>query len=134
MSKRNQGLDNNQSPIFSASKRRKLEHENGQGSISNVPKRKLRHDDYTVGWICPLEVEQIAAAAGSSDTKIAVQIRNDLLFNFTGGGLPGPPAYRLTVSISGGRSSGHKGQFLIARDKTCCVDDVSRRGECWRQA
>jgi hypothetical protein len=22
---------------------------------------KLRHEDYTVGWICPLEVEQIAA-------------------------------------------------------------------------
>jgi nucleoside phosphorylase len=26
-----------------------------------MSKRKLRHEDYTVGWICPLEVEQIAA-------------------------------------------------------------------------
>jgi len=23
--------------------------------------KKLSHEDYTVGWICPLEVEQIAA-------------------------------------------------------------------------
>jgi hypothetical protein len=23
--------------------------------------KKLTHNDYTVGWICPLEVEQIAA-------------------------------------------------------------------------
>jgi nucleoside phosphorylase len=26
-----------------------------------MSKRKLKHEDYTVGWICPLEVEQIAA-------------------------------------------------------------------------
>jgi hypothetical protein len=25
-----------------------------------VSKRKLRHEDYTVGWICPSEVEQVA--------------------------------------------------------------------------
>lgn len=25
------------------------------------PLRRLNHDDYTIGWICPLEVEQIAA-------------------------------------------------------------------------
>jgi nucleoside phosphorylase len=26
-----------------------------------MPTKKLSHEDYTVGWICPLEVEQIAA-------------------------------------------------------------------------
>src|SRR5579859_5584503 len=29
-------------------------------SVSSMSK-KLTHGDYTVGWICPLEVEQIAA-------------------------------------------------------------------------
>src|SRR5271156_5808503 len=43
MSKRNQG------------------HKDNQGSISSVSMRKLKHNDYTVGWICPLEVEQVAA-------------------------------------------------------------------------
>ena len=50
-----------------------------------------------------VEVQQIEAAPGSSETKLALQIRNDLMFNFTGGGLPGPPTYRLKVSISGSR-------------------------------
>jgi nucleoside phosphorylase len=26
-----------------------------------MPRKKLSHEDYTVGWICPLEVEQVAA-------------------------------------------------------------------------
>jgi LPS-assembly lipoprotein len=50
-----------------------------------------------------IEVEQISAAPGSNDPKVAVQMRNDLLFNFTGGGLPTPPAYRLRVVFSGNR-------------------------------
>lgn len=61
MSKRNQELDDNQSAVSSGSKRRKLEHKDSQGPISSVSKRKLKHEDYTVGWICPLEVEQVAA-------------------------------------------------------------------------
>src|SRR5436309_14682502 len=32
-----------------------------EGFILTSPKRKLRPEDYTVGWISPLEVEQIAA-------------------------------------------------------------------------
>lgn len=28
---------------------------------SKMPPKKLSRDDYRVGWICPLEVEQIAA-------------------------------------------------------------------------
>lgn len=28
---------------------------------SSVTMKKLNHEDYTVGWICPLEVELIAA-------------------------------------------------------------------------
>jgi nucleoside phosphorylase len=58
MSKRNQ---DDQGPMSSMLKKRKLEPNNSQTPISSVSKRKLRHEDYTVGWICPLEVEQIAA-------------------------------------------------------------------------
>jgi LPS-assembly lipoprotein len=49
-------------------------------------------------------VEQIDAAPGSYDVKAAVQIRNDLIFNFTGGGSPSPPAYRLKVRMVGTRA------------------------------
>lgn len=28
---------------------------------STMPQKRLSHDDYSAGWICPLEVEQIAA-------------------------------------------------------------------------
>src|SRR5438309_1073373 len=30
-------------------------------SLFLIMSKKLAHDEYTVGWICPLEVEQIAA-------------------------------------------------------------------------
>jgi nucleoside phosphorylase len=42
-------------------KRRRVDHEGVQTSAVETLKRKLTYDDYTVGWICPLEVEQIAA-------------------------------------------------------------------------
>src|SRR5438045_9773833 len=39
----------------------KVDFEDIQTPVANATKRKLTHSDYTVGWICPLEVEQIAA-------------------------------------------------------------------------
>jgi LPS-assembly lipoprotein len=51
-----------------------------------------------------VDVLQIDAAANTSEARLAVQIRNDLLFNFTGGGSPGSPTHRLKVQISGARS------------------------------
>lgn len=51
-----------------------------------------------------VDVQQIDAAPGSSETKLAVQLRNDLIFNFTGGGPPAPPAYRLKVTMIGARA------------------------------
>ena len=51
-----------------------------------------------------VEVEQIPAAANTSEAPLAVQIRNDLLFNFTGGGYPSPPTHRLKVVINGNRA------------------------------
>jgi len=51
-----------------------------------------------------VDVEQIPAAANTSEAPLAVQIRNDLLFNFTGGGYPTPPTHRLKVVINGNRA------------------------------
>src|SRR5437773_12391731 len=41
------------------------------------------------------------AIAGPSDASLAVQMRNDLIFSFTGGGAPSAPAYRLKVRDGG---------------------------------
>src|SRR5450755_1931994 len=61
MSKRNQEQEDSRRPVSTVFKRRKLEHEDSQGNTSSPCKRKLKAEDYTVGWICPLEVEQVAA-------------------------------------------------------------------------
>ena len=52
-----------------------------------------------------IDVKQIEAAANTSEARLAVQIRNELLFNFTGGGNPQSPSHELTVKITGGRSA-----------------------------
>jgi LPS-assembly lipoprotein len=51
-----------------------------------------------------IDVAQIDAAANTSEARLAVQIRNDLLFNFTGGGYAAPPTHKLKVQISGNRA------------------------------
>jgi|SRR5262245_57072161 len=51
-----------------------------------------------------VDVLQIDAAANTSEARLAVQIRNDLLFNFTGGGSPNSPTHKLKIQITGGRS------------------------------
>ncbi|KAJ9633811.1 hypothetical protein H2199_009224 [Coniosporium tulheliwenetii] len=45
--------------VFSASKKSK--NCSWKRITTDRPKKKLRHKDYTVGWICPPEVEQTAA-------------------------------------------------------------------------
>jgi LPS-assembly lipoprotein len=51
-----------------------------------------------------IDVQQIPAAANTSEAPLAVQIRNDLLFNFTGGGYPAPSTHKLKVEIFGNRA------------------------------
>ena len=60
MQKRHFEPEKNQEATSSA-KWRKVDYGNVQTSAAKMAKLKLAHDDYTVGWICPLEVEQIAA-------------------------------------------------------------------------
>jgi len=52
-----------------------------------------------------IDVIQIEAPKGSDEARLAVDIRDALLFDFTGGGYAAPPTHRLRVSIASTRAS-----------------------------
>jgi len=52
-----------------------------------------------------VDVAQIDAPAGSPQARVAVELRNQLLFNLTGGGATPAPQYRLAVRIQPARTS-----------------------------
>jgi LPS-assembly lipoprotein len=47
-----------------------------------------------------VDVAQIATAKATDEARLAVEIRNALLFDFTGGGPAPRPAYRLVIRMS----------------------------------
>jgi LPS-assembly lipoprotein len=47
-----------------------------------------------------VDVKQIDALKGSDEARLAVEIRNALLFDLTGGGAGARPAYSLTIKMS----------------------------------
>src|SRR4051812_13797430 len=59
-------------------------------------------------------VQPIFAPANSAEGRLAVQIRNDLIFSFTGGGSQLPPTHELIVKIAGGLG----GRTVVAVDTT----------------
>src|SRR5215470_14826822 len=46
-----------------------------------------------------VEVDQIAAPNGTPEARIAVELRNGVIFQLTGGGGAGTPAYRLSMKM-----------------------------------
>ena len=52
-----------------------------------------------------IDVMQIQAPKGTDEARIAVEIRNSLLYDFTGGGYAAPPTHRLKIAISSTRAS-----------------------------
>ena len=52
-----------------------------------------------------VDVLQISAPKGTDEARIAVEIRNALLYDFTGGGYAAPPTHRLKISIASTRVS-----------------------------
>jgi LPS-assembly lipoprotein len=50
--------------------------------------------------LATVEVDQIAAPNGTPEARIAVEIRNDVIFQLTGGGGAGTPAYRLAMKMT----------------------------------
>ena len=54
-----------------------------------------------LGALRTVDVKQIDALKGSDEARLAVALRNALMFDLTGGGAPAErPAYRLTIGIS----------------------------------
>lgn len=52
-----------------------------------------------------VEVLQIAAPKGTDESRIAVEIRNALIYDFAGGGYPAPPTHRLKIAMASTRAS-----------------------------
>jgi LPS-assembly lipoprotein len=52
-----------------------------------------------------VDVLQIEAVKGTDEERLAVEVRNALLFDFTGGGSPAPPTHKLKIAMTSTRSS-----------------------------
>ena len=52
-----------------------------------------------------VDIQQIAAPKATSEERLAVEIRNALIFDFTGGHASAAPSHRLKVAISSTRTS-----------------------------
>lgn len=52
-----------------------------------------------------VDVAQIPAPNGSPLSRIAVAVRNDLVFQTTGGDVPAPPKYRLKIAMNSSQLS-----------------------------
>ena len=68
-----------------------------------------------------VNVEQIFAPKGTDEARIAVEIRNALLYDFTGGGYAAPPTHRLKIAIVSTRAS-------IIVDRNTSRPDVENYG------
>jgi LPS-assembly lipoprotein len=69
----------------------------GEHSLTNAP---------AIGpALAGVDVNQIPAASGSSEARVAVETRNQLLFDLTGGAAPPPPTHRLAIRMSSNRMS-----------------------------
>src|SRR5207248_7226088 len=69
----------------------------GERSMTNQP--MLREQ------LSAVDVEQIQAPKGTDEARLAVEVRNALLFDFTGGEAQASPTHRLKIAISSTRTS-----------------------------
>ncbi|KAH0536092.1 hypothetical protein FGG08_006997, partial [Glutinoglossum americanum] len=63
MPKRKFELEDNQEAISGSEKVRKIDCDDTRTLVANPPGRRLASDDYTVGWICAIITEYVAAQA-----------------------------------------------------------------------
>jgi LPS-assembly lipoprotein len=52
-----------------------------------------------------IDVAQIEAPSGTSESRLAVELRNSLLFDFTGGAGSAAPTHRLTIRLTSSRQA-----------------------------
>jgi LPS-assembly lipoprotein len=62
-------------------------------------------DDSVRDKLSSVEIPEIKAANGTPDARIAVAVRNALLYDFDGGQTPTSPAYRLVISFGSGKAT-----------------------------
>lgn len=55
--------------------------------------------------LASIEVSPINPVKGTREARLGIEVRNGLLFNFTGGGSPAPQNYRLDVRLVTSRST-----------------------------
>lgn len=55
--------------------------------------------------LAAVDVAQIPAPGGSPESRVAVEVRNQLLFDILGGAEPPPPTHRLTMRMTSTRLS-----------------------------
>jgi LPS-assembly lipoprotein len=55
--------------------------------------------------LAAVDIAQIPAPAGSSEARVAVEVRNQLIFDITGGGEPPPKTHRLAIRMTSNRLS-----------------------------
>jgi LPS-assembly lipoprotein len=68
-----------------------------------------------------VDVQQIVAANGTPESRLAVELRNDLLFALTGGTVPTAPTHQLRIKLSSTRLS-------VIVDITTARPDVENYG------
>jgi LPS-assembly lipoprotein len=64
-----------------------------------------------------VDIVDIPVPANSDEARLAVQIKNDLIFNFNGGGSPLPPTHRLRITMTGSRT-------VVSIDRTTALPNV----------
>jgi len=55
--------------------------------------------------LAAVDIAQINAPNGSPEARVAVELRNQLIFDLTGGAAPPPPTHRLVIRMSAQRLS-----------------------------
>ena len=55
--------------------------------------------------LASVDIPQIAAPNGTPEARLAVEMRNDLIFDFTGGSGQLPPVYSLKIVLKGTRQN-----------------------------
>jgi hypothetical protein len=78
-----------------------------------------------------IDIKQIEAPANTPEARLAVEIRNELLFNFTGGGYPQPPTHELTIKITSRQSTVTQRHLHFGRDRHQ-KGGCDRPGDEWR--
>ena len=63
MPEREFALENNLEAVSGVAKTRRIDYDDHRAPAANAPERKLTHNYYTVGWICAITTEYVAAQA-----------------------------------------------------------------------